>query len=224
LKRVIRQNCRVIGLVCVLLAAGGCTLLGGAVYKATGPAGIPARYVPANRPTLILVENYVYAPDGSIESERIGQYLADDLKEEKVAPLVDLDKLNHIRDADPDGYKKMTIAEIGQAAGAAQVIYINLKDFSVEAPLGSDKIKGTASVRVKVVDAASGQSLWPLDAADGEPLADETAFKPRDPNGGDTNVRDELCKSLATKIGHFFHEWQPDSDQPPPGTGFEQPE
>jgi hypothetical protein len=207
---------RKIGWICLPALLAGCTLLGGAIYKATGPAMVSAKFTPSKVSTLILVENYVYEPDGSIESERIARYLAEDLKEGKVAPLIDNNRLDHVRDTDPDGYKKMSIAEIGRETGAAQVIYVDLDNFNIEAPLGSEKVKGTASVKVRVIDSANGQTLWPLDAAQGEPLADSTDYSVRDPDGSDAGVRDELCKSVATKIGHFFHDWQPDSDQPPP--------
>jgi len=166
----------------IALFTGGCVLLGGAIYKTTGPAMVSAKFTPSKVPTLILVENYVYEPDGSIESERIARYLADDLNEGKVVPLVDNARLDHVRDADPDGYKKMSIAEIGRETGAAQVIYVNLENFSIEAPLGSEKVKGTASLKVRVINANNGQTLWPLDAAQGEPLADSTDYSVRDPD------------------------------------------
>lgn len=193
---------------------GGCAVLGAAVDKTNGPAMIAAKYVPPKEPTLVLVENYRLAAGGDVDCDRLGRYISQDLTENKVVPLVDFGILTQLRDKDPDAYRKMTIADIGKAVGAKQVIYVSVNDYGADTPLGSDNVKLRAAAKVKVVDSQTGESRWPQDLADGESLSAETDYKERGTDANDLAVRDDLNKSLADKISKLFHDWQPDSDQP----------
>jgi hypothetical protein len=209
-----RQLANLLFLGCLSCWVGGCALLGAAVDKTSGPATIPAKFVPPKEPTLVLVENYRLAAGGDVDCDRLGRYISQDLTENKVVPLVDFSTLTLLRDKDPDAYRKMSIAAIGKAVGAKQVIYVSVNDYGADTPMGSDNVKLRASAKVKVVDSQTGESRWPQDLADGEALSAETEYKDRGTDTNDVAVRDDLNKSLAEKIGKLFHEWQPDSDQP----------
>jgi hypothetical protein len=125
---------------------------------------------------------------------------------------VDFAKLTALRDADPEGYRKMSVAAIAQAVGAKQVIYVSLYDYNSDAPMGGTFVKWKASAKVKVVDAATGLSRWPVDLTDGEPLTAETDYKENEEGKGELAIRDELNRKLAEQIGNLFHSYQKGSD------------
>ncbi|MGA2230017.1 MAG: hypothetical protein ABSH22_03745 [Tepidisphaeraceae bacterium] len=190
----------------------GCSEAGLVANAAVGNSTVDAKYKPPKEPTLVLVENFRTAAGGDVDCDRVGRFLSSELTDHEVVPLVDFAKLTALRDGDPEGYRKMSVAAIGQAVGAKQVIYVSLNDFSSDSPIGGTFVKWKASVKVKVVDSATGASRWPVDLTDGEPLVAETDYKEADPDIGELAIRDELNKKLAEKIGNLFHSYQKDSD------------
>ena len=62
----------------------------------------------------------------------------------------------------------LSIAEIGRAVEADQVIYVLVTDFTAS-PV-SDQTKPYAGLRVKVIDADSADRLWPIEDDAGFPL------------------------------------------------------
>jgi hypothetical protein len=190
----------------------GCPAFGVIADKVAGNSTVPAKYDPPKEPTLVLVENYRVAAGGDVDCDRIGRVLSQSLNDFKVAPLVDFAKLTQLRDQDPEGYRKMSVQAIGQSVGAKQIIYVSLLDYSSETPQGAGLLKWQASVKVKVIDATTGQSKWPVDLAEGEPISAETVFTRVDPNQTDWTVRDDLNKQLADKISKLFHPWVKEHD------------
>jgi hypothetical protein len=186
-------------------------------YIANEVAGTPtveAEYVPPKEPTLVLVENYSISAGPDVDCDRLGRLIEQDLTENKVVPLVDDAALSNLRDRDLDAYRKMSIAAIGQAIGAKQVIYVNVLEYGSDSPIGGDIVKWKARVKVKVVDTSTGASRWPLELAEGEPLEVETDYKESDHDSGSEIVRDTLNKNLADKVDKLFHSWQKEHDDP----------
>jgi hypothetical protein len=204
------KSLRVVALL-LMLPCGGCglSLL---ANDTAGTSTMPAEFVPPKEPTLVLVENYRSAAAGDADSDRLASLIGQELKDNKVAPLVDVAALADLRDRDLDAYRKMSVADIGRAVGAKQVVYVNVYDYSTEAPIAGDMVKWKASVKVKIVDSQTGALRWPQDLADGDPVNAETNYKEVDPEKGDILVRDQMNKLLAQKIGNLFHDWQKDAD------------
>jgi hypothetical protein len=199
----------------MLLLAAGCAGLGLVASDIAGTPTVPAMYVPPKEPTLVLVENNLAIEGGEADCDRLGRYVSQDLTNNKVVPLVDFEPLVLMRDRDPLAYSKMSIAALGRATGAKQVIYVSVVQYGEDAPLGSDSVKWKASVRVKVVDVATGASRWPADLAEGRPVTAETDYKATaEQVEGESGVRDLLNKTLADKVSKLFHDWQQDTDQP----------
>src|SRR6476620_7399924 len=110
------------------LAPAGCMVVGALTHKVVGSPAVPAQYLPAKEPMLILVENYTNPAAVRLDAQRLSVHLSDELRRYHVAPVVDADAVETLR-ARPD-YASMKVEEVGQAAGAAQVLYINLKQFT----------------------------------------------------------------------------------------------
>lgn len=203
---------------CVLFALlPGCSVLGVAAYKLHGPASVPAQYVPAKQPMLVLVENYQHQSSVTAHADLLGRMLVKELGAKKVAPLVPLDKLQALRDARPAEYPKMSMAAIGRAVGASQVLYVQLQRSDVT-PMtggGGDALTGQTSATVKVVDVATGNTLWPSDIAAeaGYPVAAGTQLGTN--NGGTPqDVRQRMYAKLSHDIARLFYKWQPEYEEP----------
>lgn len=200
----------------ILLAAalaGGCAAAA-AGFKAIGPGSIPAQFVPPKEPTLVLVENDQAAAGAEADCDRVGRYISQEWKEHDVAPLVDFSALTQLRDRDPDAYRKMSIAAIGRATGAKQVLYVSLSEYGADYVIGGDESQWKAQAKVKIVDATTGQCRWPQDLGDGLPLNVNTDPKASDIEGDYYAARDAMNKTLADKISKLFYSWDPEFDDP----------
>ena len=200
-----------------LACASGCAILGVAAHKLHGPAHVPAKYVPKQEPMLVLVEDYKHQSSTLAHGDALAQFVMKDLEQHRVAPLVPLEKLHALRDARREDFPKMSIAAIGRETGASQVLYVQLKRSDVARLAGGDEtLTGQASATVKLVDVASGETLWPSDvsAEAGYPVATATGLgAPRAGAGEVADVRQRLYFQLAQQIGRLFYKWQPEYEE-----------
>src|SRR5579862_7685465 len=126
MKIEIRKTMQAIFISVALLACGGCEIVGAVLSKTTGPDSVDAEYVPPQEPMLVLVESWGNAGSVGADSERLSAALVKELKDNKVAPLVDPNKLESLRDAD-SGTANMPITDLGRKLGAKQVLYVNVE-------------------------------------------------------------------------------------------------
>jgi hypothetical protein len=202
-------------LVAVILIGllSGCSAVGAIAYKIHGPEAIAAKYVPDRQPMLILVENFRRPSAAFTDAEILTRYLADELSNHDVAPLVDQSKVQELRADKPEEFGKMSIAAIGRTAGAKQVLYVQIVESDVQRLAGADTLQGRAAVRVRIVDAATGESRWPADLAEGYPLSYGTQL-----GGGDVSnvmkVRQQIYQVLAGSIAKLFYKWKPEDEEP----------
>jgi|HubBroStandDraft_1064217.scaffolds.fasta_scaffold93295_2 hypothetical protein len=189
----------------------GC-ILGWALAGTVGTQTVKAEYPLLKVPTLILVEDYSSSPKGDLDADRLGRDIAEDLTENKIAPMVDADAINHLRDSDPAAYAKMSIADIGRGVGAKQVVYVDVRSYTFDNPPASEKIHGKVVVFVKVVSSETGQTLWPKDSVEGNPVTAESDFTDSDPTGANMSAKLDLNDALSEKVGDLFHDYQPEFD------------
>jgi hypothetical protein len=203
-----------------LLSLAGCNILGIVAYKASGPPPVPAQYVPAWEPLVVMVENPRNPSAVRLDADRLSRHITEQLRSHQVAPLVETKTLADLRDADPGKFRRMAITSVGKSVGARQVIYVNLARFDVESAMASEMLKGSAEASVRVVDTETGDTLWPPDSAEGYPLSFETGFVRTNAAGGVTEVtvRDEMCRTMADQVAKLFYTWQSDTVDggPPP--------
>ncbi|MEO6434610.1 MAG: hypothetical protein ABIP55_02465 [Tepidisphaeraceae bacterium] len=197
----------------LVFAVAGCSVLGIAAYKIAGPPAVPAQYVPARTPMLILVENFQYQTSAAAPSDVLARYIAADLQKHNVAPLIPLEKLQAMRDAGAPEYTKMSITAIGRELGAAQILYVQLHSSDVTPLSGGEALHGQAAASVKVVDVATGQNLWPTDIAGGHVVAAKAqASSSRQATPAD--VHQQLTIKLTEQISRLFYKWKPDDMAP----------
>jgi hypothetical protein len=203
----------------LLTAPTGCNVLGVLVYKTRGPAPIPAEYVPKREPMLVMAENWNNPALSRLDAEELARHVTAELQQYDIVPAVEQSELEAVRTR--PNFASMKLSEIGQAAGASQVLYVNILKFNVQDTIGSEMIKGQVDATVKVIDAATGKTLWPSDEPEGKLLSLETpqlrtgaGIGPTGggPNATETAMRDTMCREMAVRIVKLFRKWSPDFD------------
>lgn len=212
LRRSLTRCVIALALLAALPLAAGCMLASAAVYQTRGPTPINPEYVPKQEPLLVLAENNSTSSSGFV-ADGLASAIVSDFRENKVAPIVPLTVLDGLRDKDLPAYKKMSIAEIGRATGAAQVLYVDMQSVEIENQNSGNYLRGKMVVRVRVVDSATGQTRWPGDDAAGRHLTAQTDYL-HGAEANESNVYRQLDTAMATQVGHLFHEWQPEFEGP----------
>lgn len=197
-------------LICLAISPG-CRIGGALSYKVFGPSKVPAKFVPAHEPTVVLVENYRNPAMTEFDADRIARDVGEDLMKNKVATVIEQDKVHALREADPEKYRDMTIPTLGKKLGAKQVIYVDLLASNVEGDASRNLVRGRADARVRVVDVETGHTIWPVDSQAGWPVGVQVPYAEADPSAA-SQVQGALLTSLSEQIGRLFHEWKPESE------------
>jgi hypothetical protein len=194
------------GAVCILT---GCGLAGVAASRTTGNA-VNAKYVPnKSESMLILVESYGLSLDSGIETEHMTLVLRKNFQDAKIASLVDQQALERLKDAGPQQYTPMTIADIGRRVGARQVLYVNIWRSEIVKPAGSGQMRGHMNAVVKVVDSATGDTRWPSDAPS-EDVEITTDWTPESADKTENDLRAQMADQMAADIGKLFQNYHTD--------------
>jgi hypothetical protein len=194
------------GAVCIL---AGCGLAGVAASRTTGNA-VNAKYVPnKSESMLILVESYGLSLDSGIETEHMTLVLRKNFQDAKIASLVDQQALERLKDAGPQQYTPMTIADIGRRVGARQVLYVNIWRSEIVKPAGSGQMRGHMNAVVKVVDSATGDTRWPSDAPS-EDVEITTDWTPESADKTENDLRAQMADQMAADIGKLFQNYHTD--------------
>ncbi len=191
----------------LLLLLVGCNVVGALAYKVTPPSKTPAKYKPAKELAVIVVENYRNPSAGDVDSEQLARLIADQLREQKVLPLVADNALSQLRDQDPEKFRKMSIPSIGRALGAKQVIYVDLLKSTIDVAEGESMIRGSMDATVKVVDVTTSQSRWPAESVQGWPASVQTPFMTVGPNETEITFRRKLHEAMALQVSHLLYDW-----------------
>ena len=198
----------------LITAQPGCTPLGAIAGKVAGPPPVKAKYTPPkSQPMLVLVENYRNPAATALDGQLLALRIEEELRRHRVARVVAAEDLEAVR-ADPS-YAKMTIPAVARAAGAGQVLYVNLATFSVENTVGGDMLRGRTEMTVRVVDASTGATRWPTDNPTGEAVTAGTPWVRLGEGVSESSVRDQMCRRAATDIVKFFRKHSPEESIDP---------
>lgn len=190
-----------------LLLVSGCAAAGFVAQAVQGPPKTKALYVPAEVPTIVIVENYKGgASANATDADMLANLITTELERHEVVPVISPDKLMQLRRKDPSAYRGMTVAQIGRAVGAKQVLYVDLISAEVDdGVLGTNTTTSKVDARVKWIDIADAKMLWPSDPADGFPVV----FKSAPTFIGDgmsmARARSDMHRSAAQAITQLFY-------------------
>ncbi|MFN0011655.1 MAG: hypothetical protein ACKVS8_08440 [Phycisphaerales bacterium] len=148
------------------LVAGGCNIAGPAFYFLHGPEKTPAAYtLDQARSTVIFIDDRTNRIPSRATRDLIGKTAEEELlNREVVADMVQSRKIQTVVARERYG-KPMGIAEVGRAVDAKVVIYAWVDQFTLATD--GQTFAPAAALRLKVVDADSGERLFPGPETDG---------------------------------------------------------
>ncbi len=194
----------------VLPLLSGCYVPAVLAYKLGLEPPIPAKYVPPRVPLLVLAENYRSPASHAIEADQLARFVSEELERRKIAPIVGQSKLEALRRERPDEFRGMKVEEVGAAVGAQQVLYMDIVHWSMSELDGSDMARGSATVYVRIVDVASGATVWPSDSAGGHPVSYESPYRSSGEGVTMTDIRMRVLRALADRTAKLFYPWKPE--------------
>lgn len=151
---------RLSAVIVLLLTATGCNIIGPAFYFAHGPGTVDALYtLDKSRSTVVFVDDRgSHIPRRQLRFTIANEAQQRLLDNKAVADLIDSQSAFAVAAQDRHS-KPLSIAGIGQSVGAEIVVYATIDAFEV-APTGQE-LQPISRMRVKVIDAESGERLWP---------------------------------------------------------------
>ncbi|MCC7406944.1 MAG: hypothetical protein IT442_02655 [Phycisphaeraceae bacterium] len=126
---------------------------------------IKARYELPEGPTLVLVDDPGRRLGGPMSAAAVASRIGFDLTEHKAVRrenLIDQARLATLSVELAEAYPTTPIDQIGRSLGANTVIYVYVESASYQQEPGL--VRPTASVLVKVIEARTGQRLFPTEA------------------------------------------------------------
>ena len=190
------------------LTLSGCNYLGFMADKSMLGKDKPAQYTLSKDSTIVIAENWRNPTGSETDAQEIEQAVYDKLRELDLGPQVSPTEVMDLKAQRPD-FSKLSIAEIGKLVGAKQIIYINLTETRLVGAEGSDAYTGKSTARVKVVDADTGQALWPIDNADGFPISLKTDIAMAPTEKQKNSLREKLIQATAEQIAELFYTVHP---------------
>ncbi|TVQ62322.1 MAG: hypothetical protein EA378_05210 [Phycisphaerales bacterium] len=194
-----------------VLALAGCNILAPAFYVIHGPEKVRKLHeLDPNRPTVVFVDDRANRVPRRALRGTIARSAEETLLQRRVLRNV-IASNSAVQAVSADRYgSPMPIDEIARAVEAEVIIYATVDAFTLS-PDGST-VEPAAQIRVKVIDAVSGQRVWPEDR-NGQAVTIRIPQRP----GYAPSTRNEAAQledELAARIGvgmaqiFFDHERQ----------------
>lgn len=197
-------------LLATLIAAGcgavlpSCNIVGPAVAIVHGPEKVPAAFeLNPDLPTVVFVDDRnSRVPRRSLRLVMAQSAEKTILDADKVLDMISAQSALTASQGDMDG-RPLSIAEIGRAVGASQVIYVTVDSFSLF-PDGQ-AFAPMCQMRVKVIDAASDKRVWPEDRAGHTVVTRAVVRGEIMPNTNDrARAEDDLARQAGVDLGQLF--------------------
>ena len=194
--------------------AAGCNYATPALWVLQGPPKKPAEYtLPKDRKTVVFVDDR----KNVVSRLQLRSQLADDVgtvlrDEGLVTNVVSGRELIAFVRRNETASKLVSIGELGQAAGAEIVVYIEMQVFTLS-PDGATP-RPTAVARVKVVDVKAKERLFPAIGGDTDGFEVSVDIESLSADTYRTSaarrrMEDALEKKLADKVTKLFYEHEP---------------
>lgn len=195
----------------LLMAGGGCQAAGFAAAMLKPPVKVEAQYKPpTTRPIAVLVDSDRARGSGAQAlgmRDSLASYIVQELRKNEVGIIIDSSKIYDLRTSNPKAFKTMSVDEIGRRVGADQVIVVDILKVNVSESTGGQLLHGELSALVRVVDAKTGQTLWPANLSDGFPMDIDTPFTQTDDTTNMATVRDGIGLGAGDQIAKLFYTW-----------------
>lgn len=149
-----------------IACAAGCNIAGPALYFLHGPDKTPAVFtLDKHKSTVVFIDDRTNRIPSRATRDLIGITAEEALlAEDVVADMVQSRKIQTVVARERYG-KPLGIAEVGRAVDAKVVVYAWVDQFTLSTD--GQTFAPTAALRIKVIDAESGQRLFPGPDTDG---------------------------------------------------------
>lgn len=199
-------------LLCSIAAVSGCTYTGGELLFLLGVGRgekVEARFHLSSGPILILIDDPAERVDLPMANRNLFDDLAQELLRHKAAQrIIPQQTVDRLRQSVPD-FERRGCREIGELAGAEQVLWIEVRDFLAEEQVGQADIAAFFTVSVKVINAherkdRSAVRLWPT-SPQGEVVSASMTGSEVAIAGTQNEIATALASRLAEKIAKLFY-------------------
>ncbi len=204
-------------LAAMLAPLSGCGMQGGAMLYMLGVGQgrkIEAQFKLSEGPILIFIDDVHERVDWPAANRHLFNELSQELLRNKAAKKIIPDEtLDQLKQTVPD-FPKKSCRELGELAGASQVIWIEAQDYLGEPDVFEASRAAYFSVTVKVVDPNQKSDrnlirLWPA-SSDGQPVAVSlTGARVAEAKSKD-GISKILAEKLAGEIAKLFYEHRAD--------------
>ena len=192
-----------------------CNILAPAAYIVGGQEKVSAQYALADRPTVVFVDDpNNLLPDRSLR-RLIGDKIAQELMVRKLVTttISSADALAVSR-RDSHG-QKMAIDAIGRAVGAEQVLFVDMREFSLS-PEGITP-RPSGACQIKVIDVANRERLFPTQEnvsrnTSGFPVQvamREVSLEQYRTASSRRRIREDLAGKIADQVTKVFYRHVP---------------
>jgi hypothetical protein len=190
----------------------GCSETGALLYFLGAGRGrkVEAQYRLGDGPIAILIDDIEarvdYPPTFGFLFDELAQELLRNKAATKIVPRQTVDQL---RQSLPD-FEKRGAREVGELAGADQVLWIEVQDFLAEEQVADALSAAYMNVSVKVLNAREKQNrsrvrLWPLNPK-GQPVGVTLTASEVQVEKTKKAISQELATRLAVQIARLFYE------------------
>lgn len=199
-------------LVSIGLLFGGCNIVGPAWYMIRGPEKTKKVHtLDKNRTTVVVIDDR-----GNHVPRRALRVLMGDvaertlLKQKVVKDMVSSQSALAAAASDRSG-KPLSVAEIGEAVRSEVVVYATVDSFSIS-PDGTT-LSPTVVMRVRVVDVAKDERMWPEDPAGHRHITRMAARVQTMPTSTTARyqLEDDLAKRAGLELAQLFFDHIPNA-------------
>jgi len=203
---------------CTALACASCGQTGGQIFYLFGigqTKKVPAQYKLSTGPILVLIDDPQERLDWPVANRMLFDAVTQELlRQEATETTIPWETLQGMRQADPD-FAKLSARQIGEKAGADQVIWLEVQFFQAREELQELSEAGVFAVNLRVINprektSRSAVRLWPT-GLDGYFVSARLSANEVDKFRTRDVIVQALAQRLAEKIVRLFHDHQLDA-------------
>ncbi len=192
-----------------LIFLPGCQIVGGFLGLFVIPL-LPKKTIPAEhdfsqKTLLIWIDDATAGASHPHLPRYLTEALETELKSHKaVGALVDYTRVARFRPMHPD-YAAISIAELGRTFEADEVLYVQIDQFKFDHEAGPGYYQPALTGSVKVINAATGERLWPANQTH-RPIAARGDFTEGSGEVIETRLLRGLAQNVAVQLAPAFYD------------------
>lgn len=188
----------------LMLPLVGCNYVAGATLLIKGPPTIPPAFDLPEVTTVVFIDDRRNVLPRRVLRETIGRAAESEMLRVKVVPDMIASRSADLAASQETLDEPLSIAQIGAAVGAKQVIYVTIDSFTLSADGAT--LLPQAVLRVKVIDVETSGRIWPAEHV-GHEIAPALEYRQGQPPDTRTQLillQEELAAACGVAIAQLF--------------------